>query len=148
MADIAITAITALDDVIHPTQTYPPQDLAKWLSTKAIESRNLKWKESKNEMKERKSKPEWTKDTEELGRKNQVFIIRKKTGYTRATYSYIFEKRDNTDCTFCNTKLTVEHFLWICKETEQFRIRMNITEDVWSKGRERMLKVMEFLKRI
>jgi hypothetical protein len=56
MADIE--AITALEDDIHPTTTYPPQDLAKWLNTKAIESRNLKWKESNNEMKEKKSKTE------------------------------------------------------------------------------------------
>jgi hypothetical protein len=51
-----IEAKTALDDVIHPSET--PQDLAKWLTTKAIELRNLKWKESTNEMIERKSKPE------------------------------------------------------------------------------------------
>jgi hypothetical protein len=49
MADIEATI--ALENVIHPTETYPP-------NTKAIESRNLKWKESNNEMKERKSKPE------------------------------------------------------------------------------------------
>jgi hypothetical protein len=37
---------TTLD--VHSTVTYPPQDLIKWLTTKAIESRNLKWKESNN----------------------------------------------------------------------------------------------------
>jgi hypothetical protein len=46
----------ALDDVIHSTETYPAQVFAKWLTTKAIESENLKWKENNNEMKERKSK--------------------------------------------------------------------------------------------
>jgi hypothetical protein len=46
----------ALDDAIHPTETYPPQDLAKWLTIKAIESRNHKWKKRNNEMKERKKK--------------------------------------------------------------------------------------------
>jgi hypothetical protein len=56
--------ITTLVDVVHSTETYPPQDLTKWLTTKAIESRNLKWKESNNEMKERISKPEWIKYTE------------------------------------------------------------------------------------
>jgi hypothetical protein len=56
--------------------SYPPQNLAKWLTIKAIESRNLKWKESINEMNERKSKPEWIKDTEELGKKNQVIITK------------------------------------------------------------------------
>jgi hypothetical protein len=60
-------------------------------------------------MKERKSKPEWTKDTEGLGIKNQVIITRIKTEYTRTTHSYIIEKRNNTDCPFCNTKLTYGH---------------------------------------
>jgi hypothetical protein len=129
-----IAAKTSLDDVIHPTETYPLQELAKWLTFKSIELRNLKWKESNNEMKARKSIPEWTKDTEELGRNNQVIITRVRTGYVRATHSYIIEKRDNTDCLFSNTNLTVEHILWTCKETEQARIRMNITKDVWRKG--------------
>jgi hypothetical protein len=84
---IDIEAKTALDDVIHSTETYPPQDLAKWLTTKAIYSRNLKWKKSNNEIKERKSKPEWTKDTERLGKNNQVIITRIRTGYTKATHS-------------------------------------------------------------
>jgi predicted nucleic acid-binding protein len=83
-------------------------------------------------MKERKNKPEWTKDTERLGRKNQVIITRIRTGYTRATHSNIIKKLDNTDCPFCNTKLTVEHILWTHKETEQIRIRVNITKDVWT----------------
>jgi hypothetical protein len=113
---------TALEDVIHPTTTYPPQDLVKWLTTKAILSRNLKWKESNNEMKETRSNPEWTKDTEGLGINNQVIITRIRTEYTRATYSYIIEKRGNTSCPFCSTKLTVKHILWTCKETEQGQI--------------------------
>jgi hypothetical protein len=74
-----------LDDVINSTETYPPQELAKWLTTKAIESRNRKWKKSNNEMKERKCKPEWTKDPEGLGRKNQVINTIIRTGYTKTT---------------------------------------------------------------
>jgi hypothetical protein len=34
-------------------------------------------------MKERRSKPKWSKETAGLGIKNQVIIIRIKTGYTR-----------------------------------------------------------------
>jgi hypothetical protein len=128
MADIEVE--TAHDNVlIHPTERYLPQDVTKWLTTKAIESRNLKW----NEMKERKSNPEYqrrTKDTEGLGKKNQTIITWIKTRYTGATHSYIIEKRDNTDCPFCNTKLTVKHIQWKCKETEQDRITMNITKEV------------------
>jgi hypothetical protein len=52
MADVEVK--TALDDVKHPTETHPPQNLAKWLTTKAIESRNLKCRVSNNEMKESK----------------------------------------------------------------------------------------------
>jgi ribonuclease HI len=37
-------AKTALEDDIHPTETYIPQDLAKYPTIEAIESRNLKWK--------------------------------------------------------------------------------------------------------
>jgi hypothetical protein len=81
-------------------------------------------------MKERKSKPEWTKETAGLGIKNQVIIIRIKTGYTRATPSYIIEKRDKTDCRFCNSELTVVNILWTWQKTEQDRLRMNITKNV------------------
>jgi ribonuclease HI len=44
MADIETRTALALDVVIviHPTETYPPQDLAKWLTIKTIESQNLK----------------------------------------------------------------------------------------------------------
>jgi hypothetical protein len=70
-------------------------------------------------MKVRKSKPEWTKDTEGLGRKNQVIITRIRRGYTRATPSYIIEKRDNNDSSFCNTKPTVEHILWRFKKVNK-----------------------------
>jgi hypothetical protein len=78
MADLE--AKIAIDDVIHPTKTYPTQYLAKLLTTKVIESRNLKWKENNNEIKKRKSRPAWTKDTKELERKNQVIITRIRTG--------------------------------------------------------------------
>jgi hypothetical protein len=97
-----------IDNIIHPTETYLPQDLAKWLTIKTIESRNLKWKQSINEMKERMKKPEWTKDTEGPKRKNQGILIRIRTENTRATHSCIIEKCNNKDCPFCNTKLSVE----------------------------------------
>jgi hypothetical protein len=57
-------------------------------------------------------------------------------------------KGDNTNFPFCNTKLTVEHILWTCKETAKDRMRMNITKDAWSKGREGMFKLIEYLKRM
>jgi hypothetical protein len=87
-------------------------------------------------MKDRTSKPKWTKDIEGLGRKNQVIITKIGTGYSRATHSYIIENCYNTDCPFCNTKLTVEHNLWTFKKTEQEILRMNIAKDVWSKRRD------------
>jgi hypothetical protein len=39
-----------------------------------------------------------------------------------------------------------ETLQWTCKETEQDRMRMNITKEVWSKGREGMLKLIEYPK--
>jgi hypothetical protein len=41
---------------IYPIETYPSQLLTKWLNIKTIEARNLKFKESNNEMKEVKNK--------------------------------------------------------------------------------------------
>jgi hypothetical protein len=99
-------------------------------------------------MKKRKSKPDWTKYREGLGRKNQAIITKIRSRYTTTTHRHIIDQRDNTDCPFCEIKLTVKHILWTCKETEQDRIRLNITKDVWSKRREGMLKLIEYQKRI
>jgi hypothetical protein len=77
MADIE--AKTALVDVILPTETYPPQDLAKWLTTKANTKSQMEGEQQRKERK--KSKTDWTKDKEGLGRKHQVIITRITTGY-------------------------------------------------------------------
>jgi hypothetical protein len=50
------------------------------------------------------------------------------TGSTRAIHSYVIEKPNNTDCPFCNSKRTVEHIIWICKETDLDKIRTIITQ--------------------
>jgi hypothetical protein len=71
---------------------------------------------------EKKVNQNGPKTQKELGRKNQVDTTRIRPRYTIATHSYIMEKRGNTACPFCNTKLTVEHILWTCKETEKDQI--------------------------
>jgi hypothetical protein len=38
------------------------------------------------------------------------------------------------DCLFCSAKLTLEHILWQCKETEEERRKSNMTKEVWEKG--------------
>jgi hypothetical protein len=49
-------------------KTYPPQELGKWLTTKAIESRNLKWKKNNNKMKEKTANQNGTKT-----QKNRIY---------------------------------------------------------------------------
>jgi hypothetical protein len=34
-----------------------------------------------------------------------------------------------------NPKITVEHALWTCKETEQKRKEMNMNKNIWNEGR-------------
>jgi hypothetical protein len=45
-------------------------------------------------------------------------ISRLRTGYTMAMHTYIIKKEDNNECPFSDVRLTVDHILWECKETE------------------------------
>jgi hypothetical protein len=64
MADIE--AKTALVDVIPPTETYPPQDLAKWLTTKAITKSQMEGEKQRKEgEKANQIGPKTQKDWEE-----------------------------------------------------------------------------------
>jgi hypothetical protein len=81
-------------------------------------------------MKERKSKPEWTKETEGLKRTNQEY-----------------EQQIREPLTVISLRSTITPTAqWTCKETEKDRIRMNITKYVRSKGRKGVLKMIEYLK--
>jgi hypothetical protein len=46
------------------------------------------------------------------------------------------EGTPDPDCPFCSAKLTLEHILWQCKETEEERRKSNVTKVVWEKAEE------------
>jgi hypothetical protein len=70
--------------------------------------------------------------------RDQVVISRLRTGYTMATHGYILNKQDKYECLFCNVRLTVDHILWDCKETEAESQRTNIQNNIWDKGEDEM----------
>jgi hypothetical protein len=63
---------TALADMLYATERIPLKDLIKWLTTKAKKLQNERWSTCNNEMRERKGKAVWSKDTYGLGRWDQV----------------------------------------------------------------------------
>jgi hypothetical protein len=81
-----------------------------------------------NAMKERKKYTCWQNDTEKLKRRGQVVVG------LHATRRNKMEGTPDPDCPFCSAKLTLEHFLWQCKETEEKRRKSNMTKEVWKKG--------------
>jgi hypothetical protein len=111
-------AKAALEDDILSTEIYPPQDLITWIETEDKKTRKARWQNSKNIMKNRKKEIEWNKDTKKIKRRDQIVISRLRTGYNMATHRNIINKQDNSECFFCNVRLTVDHILWDCKETE------------------------------
>jgi hypothetical protein len=87
-------------------------------------------------------------DTNAMKRRDQVVISRLRTGYTRATHSQIINHEPPPECPYCNTKLTTDHILWTCKETEEKRNRNNITSDIWKGEKKDMEKLIAYVKRI
>jgi hypothetical protein len=81
-----------------------------------------------------------------MKRRDQVVISRLRTGYTMATHGYIINKQDNNDCPFCNVRLTVDHILWDCKETEAERQRANDQNNIWDKRKEGMKQHIDNMK--
>jgi hypothetical protein len=45
-------------------------------------------------------------------------------------------------------KITLDHILWNCKETEIKRLQMNITIKIWKRGKEEMGKLLQYSKEI
>jgi hypothetical protein len=82
-----------------------------------------KWERSTSTMKERKPFFETNTNTKTLNRREQVVISRLRTGYTRATHASVMNKDLSTDCLFCTVKITVDHILWHCKETNKTATR-------------------------
>jgi hypothetical protein len=52
------------------------------------------------------------------------------------------------ECPFCDTNLTTDHIIWICKEMEAERNRINITSEVWKGGKKEMEKLITHVKKI
>jgi hypothetical protein len=100
----------ALEELIPNDEKYPPEDLS--------DSRQRRWEEGENAMKERKKNTGWQNDTEKLKRRDQVAVTRLRTSYTHRNK---MEETPDPDCPFCSAKLTLEHILWKCKETEEER---------------------------
>jgi hypothetical protein len=129
--------------MLYATERIPLQDLIKWLTTKAKELQNERWSTCNNTMRERKGKAEWSKDTEGLGRRDQVKISRVRTGYTRVNHGYIGEKHDSPECPFCKSKIRLEHVLWACGETEQKCREMNMNKNIWNERYEGTLQLID-----
>jgi hypothetical protein len=58
------------------------------------------------------------------------------------------ERNSNPNFPFCSAKLTLEHILWQCKETEVARRKCNMTKDVWEKGEEGAKMLVEYVQNI
>jgi hypothetical protein len=83
-----------------------------------------------------------------MNRREQVVVGRLRTGYTRATHASVMNKDLSTECPFCTVKITVDHILWNCKETEIKRLQKNITKEIWKGGKEEMEKLLQYVKEI
>jgi hypothetical protein len=113
-----------LEESIPKDEKYPPKDLSEWIKTEMAGSRQRRFEEGGNAMKERKKNTGWQNDTEKLKRRD---------GYSRATHRNKMKKTPNPECPFCSAKLTLEHIIWHYKETEEERRKSNMTKEVWEK---------------
>jgi hypothetical protein len=97
-------AKNALTEKIDNRETYPPQDLIKWMKKEEAMNRQQRWERGDNEMTNRKKSASWQNDTAELSRKEQMIISRLRTVYTRATHRHVIEKTDTPNCPFCDAR--------------------------------------------
>jgi hypothetical protein len=97
--------------------------LIAWIKEKHEQEQQEKWENSTTTMKERKPHHIMNTNTKTLTRREQVFISRLRTGYTRATHSAVIDKEPSPECPFCAENLTTDHIIWNCKETETKRLR-------------------------
>jgi hypothetical protein len=95
-------------------------------------------------MKNLKKEIEWNKDKKykktRPGRNLQVT-----NELIMATHGYIINKQDNNECLFYYVRLTVDHFLWDCKETEAERQRTNIQNKIWDKRKDGMKQLSRYI---
>jgi hypothetical protein len=119
------------NDLLSTKKKYPIQDLINWMKTEDKKTRKTRWQKSENNMKNMKKEIKWNRH-EKMKRRDQVVNSRSQTGYTMVTHGYIINKQDNNKCPFCNVRLSVDHILWECKETEGERQRANIQNNIHS----------------
>jgi hypothetical protein len=141
-------ATEKLNEETHHTETYPPQDLIEWIKEKHEQDQQEKWKNSTTTMKERKPHHIMNTNTKTMTRREQVVIRRLRTGYTRATYSAVMDKEPSPECPFCAVNLTTDHILWHCKETKTKRLQMDIGKEIWKGGKQKMEKLIKYVKEI
>jgi hypothetical protein len=125
----------AFNENLDRTKEYPLQDLANWITEQHEEQQQTQWEQTGSQM--RNQKPLRTKrnNTSEMKRRDQVVISRPRTGYSRATHSQIINHEPPPECPFCDTKVTTDHILWTCEETEAERNRIIITSEVCKGGK-------------
>jgi hypothetical protein len=116
--------------------------LLAWIKDKHYQEQQEKWENSTTTIKDRKS--HHIMNT----RREQVFISRLCTGYTRATHSAVMDKKPSRECPFCAVNLTTDHILWYCKETETKRHQMDIGKEIWKGGKQEMEKLIKYVKEI
>jgi hypothetical protein len=138
----------ALEESFSKDKKYPPGDLSGWIKTEMGGSRQRRWEEGENVMKERTKNMGWQNDTEKLKRRDQVAVSRLRTVYSTATYRNKIEGTPDPDCPFCRAKLRLEHIQWQCKETEEERRKNNMTKEVWEKGEEGAKMLLEYVTNI
>jgi hypothetical protein len=66
----------------------------------------------------------------------------------RSGYSRVKHKIKETPDPDCSAKLTLEHILWQCKETEEERRKSNMTKEVWEKEEEGAKMLVEYVENI
>jgi hypothetical protein len=66
--------------MINNQESFPPQNLMKWMKKKDFMNRQRRWEGGANEMKHRRASVSWQIDMVELSRKEQVVISRLRTG--------------------------------------------------------------------
>jgi hypothetical protein len=72
-------------------------------------------------------------DTEKQKKRVQMAVNRLRTGYSSTTDRDKMVGNPVPDCPFCIAKLTLEHILWQCKETEEEKRKNNKTKELWKK---------------
>jgi hypothetical protein len=93
-------------------------------------SRQKRWEEGENAMKERNKNTGWQNknDTVKLKRHDRVAVTRLRTGYSRASYRNKMEGTPEPACPFCSAKLTLKH-IQTNKQTNSERNRGRKTKE-------------------